>query len=188
MPTLYVFRHGQTDFNRDKIHCGHLNGKLTKEGIEQAKQIGQLLTKVKFELAFQSRLSRSKDTLKYVLQGHQEKIKIITDDRIIERNYGFLSGQKHQDVIDKYGQEQWLKWRRGFFDRIPQGESFVDVKIRVSDFIKDLIIKYGDQDINIAISAHGNSIRLIRHILENTTTDEAETWSIPYDKFFKYQL
>lgn len=188
MPTLYVFRHGQTDFNRDKVHCGHLDGKLTKQGIKQAKYLGKLLKKIKFDLAFQSRLSRSVDTLKYVLVGHKEKIKIITDDRIIERDYGDFSGQKHADLIAKLGQEKWNQYRRGFFTVPPNGESFADVKIRVSDFIKDLITTYGGQDINIAISAHGNSIRLIRHILENTTTDEAETWSIPYDKFFKYKI
>ncbi len=188
MATLYVFRHGQTDFNRDKVHCGRLDGKLTEEGIDQAKYLGQLLKDIKFTLAFQSPLSRCTDTLKHVLAGHQEPIKIITDNRIIERDYGIMTGHKHEDMIKKYGQEQWDKWHRGFFDRIPEGESFADVKIRVSDFIKDLITNYGGKDINIAISAHGNSIRLIRHILENTTTDEAETWTIPYDSFFKYQI
>jgi len=188
MPTLYIFRHGQTDFNRDKIHCGHLDGKLTEEGIKQAKYLGTLLKKVKLTLAFQSSLSRSQDTLKYALSSHKEPVKIITDDRIIERDYGIMTGHKHEDMIQKYGQEQWDKWHRGFFDRIPEGESFADVKIRVSDFIKDLITNYAGQDINIAISAHGNSIRLFRHILENTTTDEAETWTIPYDQIFTYKI
>jgi len=41
---------------------------------------------------------------------------------------------------------------------------------------------------NVAISAHGNSIRLFRKIWENKTKEQAIKWVIPYDKVFTYKV
>jgi len=42
--------------------------------------------------------------------------------------------------------------------------------------------------VNVAISAHGNSIRLFRKIMEKATKEETTKWVIPYDKYFEYTL
>jgi broad specificity phosphatase PhoE len=105
-----------------------------------------------------------------------------------ERSYGDFSGIPHADIIAKYGQEAYDKWHRGWEDRTPGGESFADVEIRVQSFIDDLKQKYSGQDINIAISAHGNSIRLFRKIMENATVEDTCSWTIPYDQIFEYTL
>jgi len=186
MAKIYVFRHGQTEFNRDKIFTGWLESKLTKKGIRQAKKVGQLMKGLKIDLAIQSKLGRSKNTLKEVLVYHPECKKIITDNRMIERSYGELSGKKHEDTIKKYGREQFVKWHRGWKIRPPGGESLADVEIRVGEFLKELKKKYGGKDIRVAISASGNSIRLLRKIMEKAKIKTACRWIIPYDKYFEY--
>lgn len=188
MSTIFLFRHGQTEFNRDKIFTGWLDSKLTPLGIDQAKALGILLKDKKIDLAYQTRLSRSIDTLKEVLAFHPECKQVITDDRIIERSYGDLSGHSHAETIKKYGQEQFDKWHRGWEDKADNGESFADVEVRVSSFINDLKSKYSGQDLNIAISAHGNSIRLFRKIMENATVADTVSWTIPYDQYFEYYI
>lgn len=185
---MYVFRHGQTEFNRDKIFTGWLESKLTKKGIRQAKKINKLMKGLKIDLGIQTKLSRSKDTLKIVLKGHTEKTKIVTDNRMIERSYGKLSGKRHEDTIKEYGREQFNKWHRGWRVRPPGGESFADVEIRVKEFLKDLKKKYGGRQMNIAVSASGNSIRLLRKIMEKAKTKTACKWKIPYDQYFKYTI
>jgi 2,3-bisphosphoglycerate-dependent phosphoglycerate mutase len=188
MAVIYLFRHGQTFFNRDKIFTGFIDSKLTPLGIEQAKALAEQLKDKTIEVAYESHLSRSKDTLKEVLKYHSECKKIIEDDRMIERSYGDLAGKTHDETIKKYGQEQFDKWHRGWSDRPSGGESFADVEVRVANFIEDLKKNYGGQDINIAISAHGNSIRLFRKIIEDKTSMEACEWTIPYDKIFEYEI
>lgn len=188
MSTIYLFRHGQTDFNRDKKFTGWLDAKLTDLGLQQAQKIADLLAKKTINYAYQTRLSRSKDTLAIVLRNHPECKRIFTDDRLIERSYGDLSGQLHADIIDKYGQEQFDKWHRGWDNRPPGGESFADVEIRVKNFITDLRSSIQDPASIIVISAHGNSIRLFRKIMENATIDETCSWSIPYDSYFEYNI
>ncbi len=188
MSVIYLFRHGETEFNRDKIFSGLLDSKLTEEGIKQAQYLALLLKDKRLDLAYQSSLSRSIDTLKEVLQFHPECQKVITDDRITERSYGDLSGHPHAETITKYGQEQFDRWHRGWHERPPNGESFADVEIRVQSFLTDLYTTYHQQDLGIAISAHGNSIRLFRKILENAHIDDACSWTIPYDQYFEYPI
>jgi len=89
---IYLFRHGQTTYNRDHRFTGFIDAKLTKKGIAHAKTIAKKLKGKKFEIAIHTRLSRSKDTLKYVLKFHPECKTLLEDDRVIERSYGELQG------------------------------------------------------------------------------------------------
>ncbi len=188
MSTIYLFRHGQSEFNLSKTFTGWLDAKLTLLGIEQAKALGEMLKDKKIDLAITSRLSRATDTLKEVLVFHPECQETIIDDRIIERSYGDLSGHSHEETIAKYGQEQFDKWHRGWTDKAENGESFADVEVRVTNFIADLKAKYSGQNLGIAISAHGNSIRLFRKIMENATIEDTVSWTIPYDQYFEYKI
>jgi bisphosphoglycerate-dependent phosphoglycerate mutase len=45
---------------------------------------------------------------------------------------------------------------------------------------------YKKNKVNVAISSHGNSIRLFRKIMEKASTNEMRKWEIPYDKVFIY--
>ncbi len=185
---VYVFRHGQTYFNRDKRFTGFLESKLTPLGIKQARIVAKQLKDKKFEVAFQSHQSRAKDTLKEVLKFHPECRKIITDDRIIERGYGKLQGLYHDEIIKKYGQRQFDIWHRSFNIAPPGGESFAMVEKRVKSFTKFLIKFIKKNKVNVAISAHGNSIRLFRKIMEKRKKSEVVKWKIPYDKYFEYTI
>ena len=187
---IYLFRHGQTTFNRDGRFTGFKDSKLTSEGKLQARIIAKKLKNKKFQVAIQTRLSRSKDTLKPVLKFHPECKIILEDDRMIERSYGNLSGKSHQEIIKKYGQVQYDRWHRGYEikDRPPNGECFADVEKRVKLFIKDLKKFMGGNEVNVAISAHGNSIRLFRKIMERAPKKNVVKWFIPYDKVFEYSI
>jgi len=185
---IYLFRHGQTYYNRDKIFTGWKDSQLTPLGIIQAKGLAQKLKSVRFTVAYQSRLNRSKETLKEVLDFHPECKTVITDDRMIERSYGKLSGQQHTTIIKKYGQAKFDVWHRGYDVRPPGGESFADVYKRVSEFAKEMLAKIRKEKINVAISAHGNSIRIFRKVVEHTPVAEVVKWQIPYDKVFEYTV
>lgn len=185
---IYLFRHGQTTYNRDGIFTGFKDSKLTPLGVKQAKVIAKKLKDKKFEVAFQTDLSRSKDTLKEVLKYHPECEEIITANRIIERNYGIYSGMTHKKFIEKYGKKRYEEVHRGWNAKIPQGENFAQVEKRVNIFIKNLIKFMKKEKVNVAISAHGNSIRLFRKIWEKKTPKQAVKWFIPYDKVYTYSV
>jgi 2,3-bisphosphoglycerate-dependent phosphoglycerate mutase len=214
---IYLFRHGQTYYNKNGWFTGWKESKLTPLGIKQAKIIAEKLKDKKFQVAIQTKLSRSKDTLKPVLKYHPECKKIITDNRMIERNYGALNGTSHESFIKKIGNQEYDLLRhgdaienlspelrkkvekllgaeeyeaihRGWDSPPPHGESFAMVEKRVKPFVKWLMGYVKKNKVNVAISAHGNSIRLFRKIVEKASIPETVKWFIPYDNYFEYSV
>jgi len=194
-----------------------MNARLTAEGRKHAEKIARELKDKYFEVAIRTRLSRSKDTLKPVLKFHPECKLILEDDRIIERSYGEFEGTTHEQFIDQIGKksydlriqgdaienlepklrdkvekflgkEEYKAIHRGYNVAAPGGESFADVENRVRPFIKDLKKFMRKNRVNVAISAHGNSIRLFRKIMERAPKKSVVKWFIPYDKVFEYSV
>ncbi len=214
---VYLFRHGKTNYNTKGIFSGWKETKLTTEGIRNAKTVAKKLKNKKFQVAIHTKLSRSKDTLKYVLKGHPECKTILEDNKMIERSYGILEGTTHKSFIQKIGDrefdlkvhgdaienldpklrdkienilgvQEYDRIHRGWNTPPPYGESFKMVKKRVKKFIKWLRKYMEKNNVNVAISAHGNSIRLFRHIIEKASIKETTSWFIPYDKIFEYEM
>src|SRR3989339_771387 len=185
---IYIFRHGQSVYNRDKRFTGWKDSKLTTLGVKQAKIIGKKLKNKKIDVAFQTHLSRSKDTLKEVLKFHPECNQIIIDDRMIERNYGKLNGHSHSSIIKQYGQEKFDRWHRDYNYPPPKGESIKIVEKRVKSFIKDLIKFMKKEKVNVALSAHGNSMRPFRKYFEKLNNKQMMNLENPWDDYFVYEI
>ena len=183
---IYIFRHGETYFNRSKRFTGWANSRLTPKGIKQSNEIAEKLRKKTFQVAFKTSLSRSSDSLKIVLKYHPECEKVVVDDRMIERSYGDLEGKFHKTIIKKYGKRQFDIWHRSYDVPPPSGESIKMVEKRVLSFIKDLIVLIKREKISVVISAHGNSMRPFRRYFENLTIEQMMKLENPYDKYFDY--
>jgi 2,3-bisphosphoglycerate-dependent phosphoglycerate mutase len=183
---IYIFRHGETYYNRSKRFTEWVNSRLTPKGNKQSNVIAEKLRTKKFQIAFKTSLSRSSDSLITVLRYHPECKKVIVDDRMIERSYGDLERKFHKTVIRKYGKRQFDIWHRSYDVPPPGGESIEMVKKRVLAFIEDLIILMKRGRVNVAISAHGNSIRPFRKYFENLTTEQMMKLENPHDKYFDY--
>jgi len=185
---IYIFRHGETNFNRSKRFTGWVNSRLTPKGIEQANLLAKKLRKKEFQTAFKTSLSRSSNSLKIVLRYHPECKRVIVDDRMIERSYGDLERKYHQTVIKKYGKRQFDLWHRSYDVPPPGGESMKMVEKRVLSFVKDLLILIEREKINVLISAHNNSMRPFRRYFENLTIKQMMALENPYDKYFDYTI
>jgi len=183
---IYLFRHGGTVYNEKGIFTGWSHSRLTEKGKKHSRKVAKKLKDKHIDIAYQSSLPRSKQTLKIVLKYHPECKKIITDDRIIERSYGKLQGKTHKSVIKKVGKKQFDIWHRSYAVSPPGGESIKMVEKRVKLFIKDLLKKIKKEKINVAISAHGNSMRPFRRYFEKLTIKQMMKLENPWDEYFKY--
>ena len=190
---IYLFRHGESFYNEGgvgskKKFTGWKDSILSSNGVKSARKLAKKMKYLKFEVAYQTRLSRSKDTLKAVLKYHPECKRIIEDDRMIERNYGSLQGKMHGTIIKKYGIEKFKKWHRSYDIPPPKGESIKMVEKRVKRFIKDLIKFIKKNEVNVAISAHGNSMRPFRRHFEKFGVKKMVSLENPYDDYFRYSI
>jgi len=185
---IYLFRHGTTEDNSAGKFSGWRQAPLTKRGIDDAKIVALRLKDKKIDVAYQSKLIRSKDTLKEVLKFHPECKIVVTDNRMIERSYGKLQGKTHFQYIKNNSPEKYDKFHRGYNISPPGGESIKDVEKRVKSFIQDLLKVMKENKVNVAISAHGNSMRPFRRYFEKMSIKEMMLIENPYDNYFEYSV
>jgi 2,3-bisphosphoglycerate-dependent phosphoglycerate mutase len=105
---------------------------------------------------------------------------------MIERSYGKLQGKYHKAIIAKYGKEMFDKWHRAYDFPPPGGESAKMVEKRVLSFIKELLAFMKREKVNVAISAHGNSMRPFRRYFEHLTIEQMGKLENPWDNYFGY--
>ena len=171
MKNILLIRHGQSEWNKLNLFTGFKNIELSEQGIDEANKAGQNFKNlnIKFDIVFTSELKRAQETAKIILKNLDqwdylyEEGKIITDIKLNERDYGDLTGLNKKETADKFGEEQVHKWRRGYSDQPPNGESLEDVVRRVKIYFEESInpaIQSADNN-NILIAAHGNSLRAL---------------------------
>ena len=186
MAKIFIFRHGQTTFNRDRIFCGWMDPDLTEDGIKECEQIAERLKSVKPTKAYTSDLKRAQHTLSIVLDDRKDKIPIIIDPRIKERNYGDLNGTS-KTKTEKEHPKEYLLWHRSYDVRPPGGESLKDTEKRVLSFLKDTLPTLKKDDV-VFISAHANSIRPMRRYFEKMSIDEMCSFEYTPAMVYEYEI
>ena len=187
MKNILLIRHGQSEWNKLNLFTGFKNIELSDQGIEEADKAGQNFKNlnIKFDIVFTSKLKRAQETAKIILKNLNqwdhlyEEGKIKTDINLNERDYGDLTGLNKKEMADKFGEEQVHKWRRGYSDQPPNGESLEDVVRRVKIYFEESInpaIQSADNN-NILIAAHGNSLRallIVMNIYDSSNINSVE--------------
>ncbi len=170
MNKLVLLRHGQSQWNLENRFTGWTDVPLTKQGIIEAKNAGNLIKKnnIKFDKIFSSNLLRANKTAELAIKeaGLDELFKnnqliYIKHQSLNERDYGDLVGLNKLETAEKFGKEQVHIWRRSYDVPPPNGESLKDVVNRVSPYFLKNIQPLVLEGKNILIAAHGNSLRAI---------------------------
>jgi 2,3-bisphosphoglycerate-dependent phosphoglycerate mutase len=215
MYKVVIIRHGESEWNSKNIFTGWTDVNLSEKGILEAKQAGIKLREkgFSFDVAFTSYLVRAKETLNIVLQELNQNIPIYYSWRLNERHYGALQGMNKDEIKKQYGEEQFIKWRRGYSDcppavdkedsrypgndqlykdlkeeELPYTESLEKTELRVAPYWKDKIIPQVQDNKKVIISAHGNSIRALIRIIDNLTPEEIEKTEVPTGKSLVYEF
>jgi 2,3-bisphosphoglycerate-dependent phosphoglycerate mutase len=90
LPVVFL-RHGQSTWNQQNIFIGMTDTPLTKTGIEEAKNAGDMLAEhsITLDMVYTSLLRRSTKTTWLALQElGMEWLPVMKDWRLNERNYG----------------------------------------------------------------------------------------------------
>ena len=88
-------------------------------------------------------------------------------------------GLNKEETANKFGKEQVHIWRRSYDTPPPNGESLKDVVERVSPYFKKNIKPMLDQNNNILIAAHGNSLRAMMIELGMYKPEEISSIELP---------
>ena len=168
-----LVRHGETFQNRHHIVQGQdpSQGRLTPEGVEQARILGEALSARHFDMVYCSPLERAVLTMSQLLVPRKgdRTLPITFAPELMEINQGVLHGASHAD------------WKAAMVGLDPitfsadQGESWLDVQDRVTRYLKEVIVPAGHKD--VLIVAHGGVNRGMLASL--TGLSMAEAWRGP---------
>jgi 2,3-bisphosphoglycerate-dependent phosphoglycerate mutase len=214
--TLVLLRHGQSDWNEKNLFTGWVDVRLSDLGRSEARRAGELLVEkgVLPEVLHTSVLTRAIQTADIALEEADRLwIDVRRSWRLNERHYGALQGLDKAETLEKYGQEQFMLWRRSFDtppppidddsewsqvgdpryanlsdDEMPRTECLKDVIARMlpyweSDIIPDL--KTGK---TVLVTAHGNSLRALVKHLDGISDDDIAELNIPTGIPLVYEL
>lgn len=151
---LYIVRHGETDWNKEKLVQGRRDIPLNAYGRHLAEETREGFLKYPLDLAYTSPLSRAKETAEILLRGRG--IPMYEEERIQEISFGSYEGMS---CIDKTKPENraFQKFFRdtGNYVAPSDGETVEQLYERTGDFLRELTHKEELQEKNILVSTHG---------------------------------
>ena len=170
---LVLVRHGQSEWNLKNLFTGWKDVDLTEAGIAEARAAGRKLKAqgLGFDIAYTSALKRAQRTLDLMLEEMGQKLPIIRDQALNERDYGDLVGMNKDDARKKWGEQQVLLWRRSYDIQPPGGESLKDTVARTLPYFIQEILPAVLGGKRTVVSAHGNSLRALVMVLERLSPD-----------------
>jgi 2,3-bisphosphoglycerate-dependent phosphoglycerate mutase len=189
MAKLILMRHGQSVWNQKNLFTGWVDVPLTEKGIEEALEGGKKIRDIPIDIVYVSSLIRAQMTAFLAMLHHSSKkvcvlqhadnsklqqwakihdkqvnkevIPVYQAWELNERMYGDLQGLNKEAVKKKFGEEQFIQWRRSYAIAPPNGESLKMTAERTLPFFKSMIVPFLEKGKNVFVSAHGNSLRAI---------------------------
>ncbi|AHC24053.1 MULTISPECIES: phosphoglyceromutase [Mycobacteriaceae] len=215
MPTLILLRHGESDWNQKNLFTGWVDVDLTDKGRAEAVRGGKLLAEqgVLPDVLYTSLLRRAITTANLALDAADRHwIPVHRDWRLNERHYGALQGLDKAATKEKYGEEQFMAWRRSYdtppppiekgsefsqdadprYAGIPGGapltECLADVVERFVPYFEQAIVPDLKAGKTVLIAAHGNSLRALVKYLDGMSDADIVGLNIPTGIPLLYEL
>jgi probable phosphoglycerate mutase len=156
---LILTRHGETEENKKGIMQGHLPGKLSIEGIAQAKKLARRLKNEHIDIIYSSDLARASDTTKEIIKYHKT-IPVHYTKELRERNLGEYQGKNKSEF--NFNSLTWPEPK--------EGETTKQSHYRAKKFLKYLIEKYPNKTV-LCIAHNGINKALINSIIKKDYTN-----------------
>lgn len=163
--TLYIFRHGETDWNKEMRMQGRVDIPLNETGRGQALKLREFFLANPIEVILSSDLSRARETAE-IARGDLQ-VPLLFDARLRETNLGDAEGLVIDEVASRFGQELVEAWRSVHpskaHHRFPNGESKSEHLARVLLALNEFVRSHPYQV--SGVSTHGGAIRRLIHHL-----------------------
>ena len=155
--TLYIVRHGQTDWNVQGKLQGHADIPLNNTGRAEAAGLSERIGKIDFDVCFSSDLQRAVETAQILSTTHPFVIKSVPTLR--ERNYGCWEGRLFSELLE------YEKEGRPLLNI----ESDEEIQKRIFPLLDQIVNNYSGA--TVLIVTHGSVLRsLVAHLLNIDTS------------------
>ncbi|HVS36693.1 MAG TPA: histidine phosphatase family protein [Gemmataceae bacterium] len=147
LPSVYLARHGETEWTISKQHTGLTDLPLTPRGERNARALGERLRGLTFAHVFTSPLQRAMRTCE--LSGFSKAA--VVDPDLVEWNYGAYEGKTTADIRKE--RPDWQLFRDG----CPGGETVAQIGARGDRMIARLRALEGD----VLLFSSGHFLRVV---------------------------
>ena len=211
--TLILLRHGRSDWNDKNLFTGWVDVDLIEAGRTEAVRGGELLAEAGLlpDIVHTSLLRRAITTANIALDVcDRHWIPVRRDWRLNERHYGALQGLDKAATREKYGDEQFMLWRRSFDTPPPPIDPddefaqtgdprYAGIEVPRTECLKDVIARmmpYWEGPIQddlraghtVLVTAHGNSLRALVKHLDGISDEDIAALNIPTGMPLVYTL
>jgi 2,3-bisphosphoglycerate-dependent phosphoglycerate mutase len=185
---LILIRHGESEWNALGKWTGWTDVSITDEGTRLSRELGEKLGDVHIDVAYNSELKRTKETLDAVLEGVGQTPERRVSGAVNERDYGVYTGMLKEEVRAEIGEEAYLALRRGWDRPIEDGESLKDVYTRVLPFYLEEVVPQLLQGKNVLIVGHGNSLRAMVKYIDGISDDDISSFEFGHNCAMVYEV
>lgn len=169
--TVYLFRHGETDWNKAQRLQGSTDIPLNETGRTQALRLREFFVSNPIDVVLSSDLSRARETAE-IARGNLN-VEIVTDPRMRETNLGQAEGLTQPEIIERFGDHAWHAWYehnpRSVPFRFPGGETKIEHLTRLLEGLEAFLTM--TPHARIGVASHGGAMRrLIHHLRPEIST------------------
>jgi broad specificity phosphatase PhoE len=168
MLTIYLTRHGQTEWNVAGKMQGWENGELTLEGINGALALGTRLNSVPIDIIYSSSSKRAYHTAKLI--AGERNLPIVKNDLLREMSFGDWEGRTREEIEKEYSQEYTTFWEHPHLYKRDSGELFEHVIERATEAFNKIIDAHPTG--TVLIVSHSIFLRILLAHLKQTPLKE----------------
>jgi len=159
---LFLFRHGETDWNRAGRLQGHTDTPLNAKGLAQAATLTERLRPHRLDAVMSSDLARAWTTAQIVAEGLG--VPLIREPGLREANIGEAEGLYWPEVKNRFGEALTERWFTDDDAAFPGGETGLETRTRGLDALRRFVALQPYR--RIGVSTHGAMVRqLMKHAL-----------------------
>jgi 2,3-bisphosphoglycerate-dependent phosphoglycerate mutase len=158
--TLFLFRHGETDWNRDGRLQGHTDTQLNATGLAQAEALADRLRAHRLDVVVSSDLARALTTARIIAKA--SGVPLMIDDGLRETNVGAAEGLLWEEAKERFGAELTERWNSEGNTAFPGGETGLATLTRGLAALRRFTAAHPYR--RIGVSTHGAMVRqLVKH-------------------------
>jgi broad specificity phosphatase PhoE len=159
---LFLFRHGETDWNREGRLQGHTDTSLNETGLAQAQALVERLRPHRLDAVISSDLARAWTTGRIVAGGLG--IPLIGEPGLREAHIGEAEGLFWPEVKNRFGEALTERWFTDDDAAFPGGETGLETRSRGLAALRRFVAEQPYR--RIGVSTHGAMVRqLMKHAL-----------------------
>ena len=145
MTRIIITRHGETDWNAQGRIQGTADIPLNENGIAQALQLAESLSKITIHAIYTSEYQRAAETARLIQQAHPDKPQLTLSKDIRERSWGVIEGLSWEE-IERIHPDAARGINSGALDYVPPGgESKRDAFNRTRRLLRHIARRHPDQ-------------------------------------------